>query len=306
MTNERGQEIKEGDKEKTFVQAPCRIGLFGGGTDVGQYASEYGGAVINMAINIRQKIVVGGESKLLRNDNPDFFKAFTENKIEHVNDGLIHAGLGSSAALAVCLVAAENSDLSLDEIAEEAWKTEVYKLGLFAGKQDQYAAVYGGINLFEFGDEVKREPFSEETATALSKWIILLDTGIQRRQPNIQENLRQLSTSQIRALHKIKRYTYRAKELIQTENFSKFGDLLDLSWREKKRSNPQMTNSQIDDIYERAIIMGARGGKLCGSGGGGHMIFVVDPKIQDFFIDNIGIKQVKYEPDFNGLVVKKI
>src|SRR4030042_4135023 len=145
---------------KIIAQAPCIVSLFGGGTDVDPYASKYGGLVFNIAINIRQKIILGGKSKLLPQDNEEFFKVFQPKmkRIEHMFDGEIESGLGSSASLAVALVGAglkwNGIEMSKEWIAEKAGDIEENKLGLYGGRQDQLCAAYGGVNLMEFGKKV--------------------------------------------------------------------------------------------------------------------------------------------------------
>ena len=291
------------------VQAPTRLGLFGSGTDTEPFASKYGGKVINLAINIRQQIVVGKENKLLDTDNPDFFKAFTDLPVEHKFDGFIHAGLGTSAAIAVALVGATSINMSREEIAEEAWDIEVNKLKMFGGRQDQYASVFGGLNLFTFDKDVRRIPFSRNIADELSKYLLLFDTGIKRSKPNIQENLLNLDDRRVKALLDIKEIANKAYHLINTRNFKKVGELLDLSWRMKKKSNRQMTNFEIDNIYEMGKQFGATGGKLCGSGGGGFMIFWVEPSLQYLFKKRMGFSGVKhydFSPDYQGLDVRRL
>lgn len=289
------------------VKAPVRISLLGGGTDVGEYAEKYGGVCVNMAVNLHQEFILTDENKdmdLLENDSPEFIKTFTESYgVYHRFDGYIHAGLGSSAAAAVALVAANSKFMGLNldksEIADIAWDTEVNTLGLFGGKQDQYASAYGGMNIMYFGKDVIVDVIDRKEADEVSKKILLFDTGIRRDKPNIQEGLKKLNKKQKVALDNL-------KHLATCYSSDNLGELLDLSWRYKKESNAVTTN-RIDFIYDRAMKLGAEGGKLCGSGGGGYMIFVVPKDRQDYFKEHIGLKWVDYGGiDYNGVVAKFI
>ena len=293
---------------RIISSAPCRIGLFGGGTDTNPYAEKYGGVVINIAINLRQKVILGDGSKLLEYDNPDFFKAFTFLPVKHEFENDIESGLGTSAALAVSLVGASRTGLSRSEIAEKAWKIEVSKLGLFGGKQDQYASVFGGMNLWKFSNVVKRIGIAKEKAEKLKKYILLFSTGITRPNPKLQENLKVLTEKQKQALDIIKQIASDAYHRIYSEDYEGLGNLLNDSWRYKKMSN-KVTNKKINGIYDLAISSGTWGGKLCGSGGGGHMIFMADSNNHEKIIYNlskVGVENIPYKIDYDGLKVERI
>jgi len=302
--------------------APTRISLFGGSTDLPVFYEKYGGMVISMAVNIRQHIELHQES----NDwiMPDgatsgfylsFFKEFKIHLLHGMKaqfDGIIESGLGSSASAAVALIGAMNKlkdlGMSREEIAEKAWDIEVNKLGLYGGKQDQYAAAFGGMNQIWFTrDDVLVNSFPREIAEFWGKNILLFYTGQNRKKKKIQEQLIKLTPKQVSSLQMIKRQALLVQSDIMLCNTAKVGKHLDTSWHYKKESNKLVTNKEIDMIYSTAIAAGALGGKLCGSGGGGHMIFVVESRKQEAVtkrLEGLGCKYIDYSVDYNGLEVK--
>lgn len=295
---------------KVTAQAPCRIGLLGGGTDVGEYASKYGGICINLAINIKQKVEVGDqiENQLLDRDNPDFFKQFVGNLlVKHTFDNQTESGLGSSAALAVALTASvakiEGRNLNKNQIAEEAWNTEVNKLGLFGGKQDQYASVYGGANLLLFEDRVYRYALEKEKIEKLLPYMCLFHLGKNREVSNIQDGLKTISTKQKIHLDRLKDLAYQGLDLIDEEDPVGFGYLMDEAWENKKQSNAGISNLYIGKKYERARSHGAIGGKVLGAGGGGHMLFFTQDR-EKLISGMKDLKHIPFEIDWEGLKVE--
>jgi len=307
---------------KILSQAPCRISLFGGGTDVNPYAEKYGGVVFNMAINIRQKVELDTKSiehEWLPDDNTDFINAFLEPYrvdkcgLKHTFDGKIESGLGSSASLAVALIGVVNraGDVAMtkDQIADMAWNIEVNRLGLFGGRQDQYSAVYGGVNVMEFGNNVKVTPLSPSFIQPLLPYLILFHTGKNRRSGKIQNEFKELSKKQVEALDGIKQLCYEGVSAIADKDVLKVGKLLDIAWKLKKMSNPLSTNNKIDSIYKTAMKNGAMGGKIMGAGGGGHILFVCSPDKQENLKEvllTLDCKWVDFGIDYQGLETRII
>ena len=168
---------------KVLSLAPSRLSLFGGGTDTPQYSNNFGGLVINIAINLRSKFTLFTGNDIYDpeaiNSVPylgrkEFVYAFREEfRINDMHlsmfksefDGILESGIGSSASSAVAILGAinklQNLRMSLDQIAEKAWEIEVNKLGLYGGRQDQYASAYGGVNVMQFEkDMVKVTPLA--------------------------------------------------------------------------------------------------------------------------------------------------
>lgn len=299
--------------------SPTRISLFGGGTDLVPYSSQYGGLVISLAINLRQQIMlhsISGHDIFPNNADPNFYQQILDHfGVKDVGiygsfDGLIEAGLGSSASAAVAMVGAidrlQNRGMSLSDIAESAWEIEVGKIGLFGGKQDQYAAAYGGFNVINFEDRVTVLPLSREAIERLLPSMVLLYTGDLRHSAVIQEGMRTLDAGQVDKLDRIKKIAIDAIDPINQGDIAKVGYLLDQAWLLKRQSNKGVSNTHIDDIYRKALEAGALGGKLLGSGGGGYMLFIVEPNTKQDFIAKMGLQHWDFSPDFNGLEVRTL
>ena len=306
--------------ENIETQAPTRISLFGGGTDLPVYYHDNGGLVISMAVSLRQHIKLSDSR--LKYQRPDgasemFYEAFfkdlgvTDKFFQASYDGDIRTGLGSSASAAVALIGAlsvvNNLTINKQEIAERAWNIEVNKLKLYGGKQDQYAAAFGGANTITFGKDVQVLPLPRDVAEELSQHILLFDTGIRITDSKIQEELKELAPEQITALNSLKATALVARDLILKRKWQEVGELLDESWRYKKASNKKVSSGQIDGFYALGKIHGAWGGKLCGSGGGGCMIFMADPDTHAEITDSLtpqGLKKIDFSIDWDGLKVK--
>mgnify|MGYP001582043659 FL=1 len=262
-----------------------------------------------MAINIRQEFKLNTDKE---NDFPNGFIATIANhsglvgQIEQSFDGIITGGIGSSAAAAVALVGMANKyrnlGMGLGEIAEMAWKVEVDKLGLYGGKQDQYCAAFGGINGMEFRENrVDVVPMSCEFADKLRPSLVLFHLGFNRKDPKIQEGFKKLSQSQIFYLSEIKKLVIEVAPHIGDGDIEAVGKLLHKSWDLKKKSNKGVGNEVFEAVYKKAQNLGAWGGKICGAGGGGYCIFMIDPNKRQGLIDNLGIKWVDFDISWDGL-----
>lgn len=295
--------------------APCRISLFGGGSDVATYYQQHGGLVINMAVNIRQEVRIGlPYSELDVTDDPEFLKAFYQGEVVHKNESIVASGMGSSAALAIALLAAKKrlhgQNITLNELIQEAWDIEVNKIGLYGGLQDHIAAAYGGVNFIEFNkDGFQVTPLARGFIEPLLPSLVLMFSGEIRTDKKIQEGFKDLDSTQVKALDMIKQLAVDAIDPIGNGDYKKVGELLDTAWALKKESNAGVSNPRLDNIYENAKHYGALGGKVCGAGGGGFMIFVVDPAKRAGFIEKMekeGLKQWDFSPCWQGVDVRKV
>ena len=302
--------------------APCRLSLFGGGSDIPIYSDFYGGLVISLAINLRQHLTLYTGDNLFdipKNSIPykgnmDFIhKIFTEFdmgsfhdvRFTSESDALLESGLGASAVAVVATIGAINQvkklGLTKAEIAERAW--EVESLSNYGGRQDHYASTYGGFNAIIFSKNlVEVNPLNRKMIDNLLPSLVLMHTNITRT-PKIQDNLKKLSVEQIDNLTTIKELATQALKPLSEGDIEKVGSLLDQSWEAKKKSN-RVSNQQIDEIYKFAKQRGAIGGKLCGSGSGGYMIFVINPTKRDNFIkimESKGLDWFDFSLDYNGL-----
>lgn len=300
------------------------------------YCDLYGGIVINMAINLRQKITgffgehlfdfnngMAGKNVFPLNANPNFTYNILEEyglddmhqiKFESLSDGLLEAGLGSSAAAAVAILGMinkrKNLGMSLDDIAEKAWELEVNKLKLFGGKQDQYCAAYGGINIMEFRkDKVTVIPLARGFIEKLLPSLCLFYTGQNRKSATIQEGFKKLSQYQIDNLNNIKGLALTAMDPIASGDIEMVGYMLNQTWEYKKHSNKGVSNPRIDNFYRVGIKNGALGGKILGAGGGGYMLFIVPPEKKAEFIQTMEKQELEwwdFSPCWQGLEVREL
>ncbi len=318
---------------KISTTAPLRISIFGGGSDLPIYFERHGGLCISMSINLRQHIEIEHDPTLnktitqpVMGGNFEFYEAiFDEFQVykgfvfKQKVDVPIQSGLGSSASAAVAIVASlakiKGIKMTRAEIADKAWDIEVNKLKMYGGKQDQVAAAFGGFNTIYFerkGDNWSLlnkgftvMPFSRFVANYWKERILLFDTGIRRTNPKIQEELKKLTDVQETSLKAIHETALEAMTNMHNMKIKPIAKLMRDSWEYKKQSNPLVTTDEIDNIYDTALKAGASAGKLLGSGGGGFMIFLVEPKKQEKLIKKlgklIGVKHVDYDIDWSGV-----
>ena len=299
-------------------KAPLRLGLAGGGTDVSPYSDIYGGAILNATINMYAyasiepttdgKIVfempdldvteVHDSISELPTDGPFILHKGIYNRIvkEFTHEPLSFrmtthvdvppgSGLGTSSTLVVAILGAfvEWFKLPLGEydIAHLAYSIERSDLNMAGGKQDQYAATFGGINFMEFYKDDKvivnplriRQRFQDELAHNL----VLYYTKTTRKSAKIIEeqtkNVLDKNETSIDAMHRLKEQSIWMKEAILKGEIDEMGKILDYGWKYKKLMTKGITNVLLDDIYNVAIDAGATGGKVSGAGGGGFMSF---------------------------------
>jgi D-glycero-alpha-D-manno-heptose-7-phosphate kinase len=302
---------------KVLAEAPCRISLFGGSTDVPPYSTQHGGICINMAINIKQRILLNDDNQweLLPQDNPDFFHAILDNMcpgnnfgVKHEFNGAIGSGISTSAALAVALVGAVNHycglNMTLAEIAERARQLEIEKVGLLCGRQDQYCAVHGGVNYMAFSDKTFVFPLEREFISTLLPYIQLFYLGTSRVASKILKEYDNLTMERVESMNRLKFIALESLEPIKRGNIAQVGKLLRESWEVKKKTAKGVTNDTIDAIYELGYKNGAIAGKVLGAGGGGHIMFLVPPRKQPAFkniMSDSGIKWIDFSIDWQGL-----
>lgn len=302
-------------------RAPLRLGLAGGGTDVSPYCDEYGGAILNATINkfayatlipldvpqivikchdINEHHVFNnieffdlseGKLALIKGIHNRIKKEFNIQQplfyqLETYVDAPPGSGLGSSSTLVVAIVAAFVEWLSLPlgdyDIAQLAYSIEREDLGFSGGKQDQYAATFGGFNFMEFyNDRVVVNPLriKSDYIHELEFSLIQYYTGTSRLSSKIIDaqvkNVVDKSEKSIEAMHLMKKFAYDMKESLLRGKITNIGYLLHESWIAKKEMAAEISNPVIDEIYETALKHGALGGKISGAGGGGYMMFYV-------------------------------
>ncbi|HEV2317700.1 MAG TPA: GHMP kinase [Thermoplasmata archaeon] len=299
------------------AKAPLRISFAGGGTDVDPYPEERGGAVLNATIDkyayatllarsgeghakvhsldfdvdaeyrAPQDFVFTGELDLVKAVLRYFHRDDAEFEIFLHSDAPPRTGLGSSSTLTVALTGLFQRYLRLPltpyELAELAYQIERVELGDPGGRQDQYAATFGGFNFIEFTKNatvVNPLRIHPEVMNELAYRLMLCYTGVTRYSGKIIESqtnaYRAKRSETVQALDRTKQLALDMKKELLTGNLDAMGRLLHDSWEEKKRFTDGISNPGIDKFYEEARAAGALGGKLTGAGGGGYLLLFCD------------------------------
>lgn len=299
-------------------KAPLRIGLAGGGTDVSPYSDQFGGAILNATVSLfayanielipEKKIIVramdrkeeqefeilpglpiDGTLDLLKGVynrvKKDFEIPETGFILSTFVDAPAGSGLGTSSTLVVAILGAFVEWLNLPlgdyDIAHYAYQIEREDLKLSGGKQDQYAAMFGGVNFMEFygDDKVIVNPLRIKTAYLheLENNLVLYYTSTSRQSASIIDeqvkNVHSKNVKSIEAMHQLKEQARRMKEALLKGELDEFGEILDFGFLQKRRMAHNISNPLIEEIYDAAKKAGATGGKISGAGGGGFMIF---------------------------------
>jgi len=304
-------------------KAPLRLGLAGGGTDVSPYSDMYGGAVLNATIDqyayctieetTSGSIIINAADLNLKKKYQSLRSLPTDGSLD-LHKGVYNrimkdfripkplsfrlttwcdappgSGLGSSSTMVVAILKAFAEWLNLPlgdyDMAHLACQIERNDLGLRGGKQDQYAATFGGFNFIEFykDDRVIVNPLriKREIADELEVSMVLFYTGASRSSDRIikeqQTNTSKGKKMPLEAAHRIKRNSYTMKDHLLKGDIIKFARELGKEWENKKKMASSITNPGIEKIYKAAIKAGAYGGKVSGAGGGGFMFFTIDP-----------------------------
>jgi len=307
---------------KVRSKVPLRLGLAGGGTDVSPYCDMYGGCILNATIDLFAYCTLcpanDGMIRFTALDREETFEAPVAERLEtngtlDLHKGVYNrvikefriepfafdlkshsdapsgSGLGSSSTMVVAILQAfvEYLNLPLGEydIAQLAYSIEREDLSLSGGKQDQYAATFGGFNFMEFYAEnrviVNPLRIREQHIEELEASMMLYYTGISRSSARIIEDqknsLQSSNENRLKAMHQIKNDAYLLKEYLLKGEFSKMFYTMRDSWQAKKNTSDSISNPHIDEIYNTALASGAYSGKISGAGGGGFMMLFVDP-----------------------------
>lgn len=330
-----------------IVRSPVRISFGGGGTDLPAYYQQYGGAVLSTAINKYFYTVLGARSdqsiQIISSDLR-ICEAWSDFTAMQLRDGGLEipvavlkdldrevcvdlflaseippgTGLGSSASVCVNVLKTLTSYLhmpmSKHELAERAFHIARNVLHRHVGKQDEYAAAFGGLNFIEFLPDGSShvEPIDPGPAiiSELQNSLMLFFTGAAHHSWNIlaeQEKLtEQGSRRSVEALHEIKELARRMRDALRVGELREFAAMLDESWSAKKRVSSQISNSRIDSLYELARRHGALGGKITGAGGGGFLLLFCEPPRQEDVRRALaaeGLKEMTFLFDFQGAQV---
>lgn len=330
-------------------KAPLRLGLAGGGSDVSPYSDIYGGAILNATINMyayatieprndnkivlnavdkgeyyelpsQKQLEINGQLDLLKGIYNRVVRDFTDKSLSFTLTTYVDAppgsGLGTSSTLVTAILGAFAEWLNLPlgeyDLAHLAYEIERIDLDMAGGKQDQYAATFGGVNFMEFygDDKVIVNPLriKPNILNELAYNLVLYYTGTSRVSAQIIEAQRQNVTKKkeksVEAMHNIKQQATTMKEALLKGELNKIGEILDYGWQQKKQMADNITNNQIDLLYQNVLEQGATGGKISGAGGGGFMFFYCPGNSRHNVIqtlDNTGGQIKRYEFVTTGL-----
>lgn len=339
-----------------IVRSPVRISLAGGGTDLPAYYRQHGGVVLSTAINkyFYSVLCRRSDDKIqiissdLRVSETWTHLAVSEvcgsrleiplAVVKHLNrpvscdlflasEILPGTGLGSSASVCVNILTALSHHLQVPlskyELAESAYHIARNVLKKPVGKQDEYAAAFGGLNYIEFNpdDSTRVTPLFLPGGALhdLEDRLMLFFTGISHDSWSILKS-QERSTAKpagatVSSLHSIKDLAYRMRESLEAGDIDSVGALLHEGWEAKKKLSGDISNSRIDGLYDLARQSGARGGKITGAGGGGFLLLYCDLDKQDqvrhalaaeglqemsFRFDNAGAQVITDDPFLDG------
>jgi len=274
--------------------SPVRIDFAGGTTDISPFKDKYGGCILNAAIN---RYVIGE----LKVDNK-------KTHLEYTGNVPTSSGLGTSGVMNLVwlgLISQRKGDFNPDyktKLAETVYKIE-QAMGLVGGKQDQYASAFGGINFMEFKKDkvkIKRLKLNKEFIKELESKLVLVYTG----KPHFSGNSNKAMMDNLRKgknnanLIRIKKIAMEMKNALLNKNINRFAKLMNEETKERKKLHKSIIPENIQKIINLGMQNGAVAAKVCGSGGGGSILFLGNKeKLKQKFKDKI----IEFKFDFSGL-----
>lgn len=311
-------------------RTPLRMSFAGGGSDLPNFYRRYGGAVLSTAID--KYVYVSVNPKFDGGIRLAYSRVEEVDRLEQIEHRLVQAafemldlkggveitttadipsrgtGLGSSSSFTVGLIQAiqayQGFHTSADELGRRSCEVEIERCGEPIGKQDQYAAAFGGLNLIQFNedDSVDVIPIimSKTNRYRLQENILVFYTGITRSASNILKQQSAETEKDVRKqdiLKEMVNLTYKMRDELQGENFDGFGNILHENWMLKKTLADGISTSQIDDWYEAGLKAGAHGGKLLGAGSGGFLMFYAPVERHDAIEQAVGLRKIKFNFD---------
>ena len=314
-------------------RTPLRVSFCGGGTDIDDFSMSEpeGGRVVSAALSRYVYVTINRRfDDRLRASYSTMEDVDSLDKIQHdlirealrltgIDSGIEittiadipgqGTGLGSSSTVTVGLLNAmhafQGRKVSKEQLAEEACQIEIDTLGAPIGRQDQYAASFGGVNSIRFGENgVKVEPIevSEGLAKKFSENFTLVFTGLTRSASKVLSEESDDRSDKIRRMREIRNHADEAASHIEQENLDSLGAILNKTWLSKREASSIVTNKQIDDLYERAISSGAIGAKLLGAGNGGFLLVCGNRHLRGILQRDLGESHRMFplEIDFSG------
>jgi len=319
-------------------KTPLRMSFVGGGSDLPVFYRKYGGAVVSTAINKFVYITVN--KKFDNRIRVSYSRTEEPANVDRIKHPLVRealkmlgiaggieiagiadipargSGLGSSSSYTVGLLHAlhayRGQFASAERLAREACEIEIGRCGDPIGKQDQFAAAFGGFNFIEFypDDSVSVEPIicKRETLQQLQANTLVLYTGITRSASSLLKTQQQAVASQTAKQKVLRRMVELARQLkaeLQKNNLQGFGEIIHENWRLKRSLTSTVSTSKIDDWYERGRKAGAVGGKLLGAGSGGFLMFYAPQERHDAIareLKNLRRIDFSFEPQGSKII----
>ena len=304
------------------TRTPLRVSFAGGGTDLSTFFEKEEGVVFSTTITQYVYVTVKRHSDLFfepirlnysKSEEVDHVHEIENNiareclrfldvgppiYISTVGDVPASTGLGGSSAFCVGLLNAlhafKGERVSPGQLAEEASHVEIDILGHPIGKQDQYAAAFGGFNVFCFksdgGVTVEHQRFTDSLRQELFASMMMFWTGHQRDADSVLAEQKDNTEAEFARLRKMRDQARDLQVLAGNGHLDikTFGRVLDEGWQLKRELASGITNQQIDELYDAGVRAGAYGGKLCGAGGGGFLLFIVPPDRQPAVQESMG------------------
>lgn len=318
-----------------ITKTPFRVSFCGGGSDMEDFYREYGGCVLSTTINRYVYLMIHPYF----DENKTALKYSQNEIVQDINDikhSIFHCvlneqhvrgveitstadvpsgtGLGSSSSFTVgllhTLACYKGKYIAKGKLAEEACKVEIEKLGAPIGKQDQYAAAFGGLNFISFhkDDTVSVEPVITKGCTIkeLQRNLVMFYTGLIHDANEIlaeqKKNITKADkTNNLRCMCRLARDM---KKSLEENDIKDFGAILNESWRKKRELAGNISTPKIDELYECAMRYGATGGKLLGAGGGGFLLFYCPREKQELLREKLRLKSfpLQFEHDGSSVV----
>jgi D-glycero-alpha-D-manno-heptose-7-phosphate kinase len=315
-----------------IIRTPYRISFFGGGTDYPAWYREHGGCVLSTSINkcsflvlrklpeifdYRYKIRYFADETTKCVDDIQIPVIREAIKYMNFEDGLDithhgdlpnRTGIGSSSSFTVSLIhglaTLKNEQITKRDLARKSIYLEQNVLREAVGSQDQVAAAFGGFNRIEFGGYTDFTCYSlhlkKDILQELESWVQLFFTEKLRNSFDIAEKkITNISSKKV-DLNIMKDLTHEAERVLYEHRIYDFANLLNDQWKLKKSMESSITNTEIDDIYDKGIQAGAVGGKLLGAGGGGFILFLTPPHMQKKVAEKLKLRQVPLNFDYLG------
>jgi D-glycero-alpha-D-manno-heptose-7-phosphate kinase len=324
-------------------KVPLRVSFTGGGTDVAPYCDDFGGAVLSSTINMYAYATIepreDNEVQILSLDYDTLIKYDVNDSIRYDgrldllkaiisrmglkqginlfihNDAPPGSGLGSSGAIATMIVSMVaklmGRKMNRYDVANLAVDIERNELGVPGGKQDQFAAVFGGFNFIEFSKDrtlVHGLRIDREIVRELEYHLLLVYTKKNHYSGDLiqaQVDLYNKKDEQhLEGLHELKNFVFLQKEALLFGNLGKFAEIFHQGWLSKKKMNPLTTTDYVDEIYSQALKLGALGGKVLGAGGGGYILLFCPFNKKHLIskrVEEMGAKVVPFSFESEGL-----